>query len=190
MRTMTKPLPFFVVIATALVLAGCSPAPSTGGESAPPTAESSATPTPSAEPTPEPTDTSVGLPTPESISCDTMLDPLVDRVLRSTQLIPAAKPWTQFGFEPTGAAIECPWGYEGQPHAVTYFAWAALGEGEGETFLALTAENGYGTTETEQGTWVTDPGSTPGELSGILVTDGWVAFAPTAELIPAILWTR
>ncbi|WP_435749012.1 hypothetical protein [Microbacterium sp. PMB16] len=188
--TRLKSLILLAAIASAVTLAGCSPTPAPQGESAAPRTPPAATTTPSDEPSPAPTDTSVELPTAENISCETMLDPLVDRALRATQVIPAGKPWTQFGFEPTGAAIECPWGYEGQPHSVTYYAWAALSDGEAEEFLALTAQNGYTTTEDEQGTWVTDDGSTPSEVSGILVTDDWVAFAPEAELIPAILWTR
>lgn len=144
---------------------------------------------PNVEPSPVPTAASVDRPTAGNISCDTMLEPLVSRALRATELVPAGRPWTQFGFEPTGAALECPWGYESENHSVTYYAWTALAEGEGAEFVALTQKNGYTATENEQGTWITD--SRPAPPGGvILVTDEWIAMAPTAELIPAIVWTR
>ena len=179
-----------LTIVAAGALTACGPLPGSGEEGASATPQPEASDTATEVPSPEPTSTPAARPTAENISCDAMLDPMVDRALRSMQLAPAGKPWTQFGFEPSGAAIECPWGYADQPHAVTYYAWAALGEGEGEKFLALTAENGYTTTEDERGTWVVSPEGDPDTISGILVTDEWIAFAPTKELISAIIWTR
>lgn len=171
-----------------LALTACGPLPGPEEENATQTPEATAQPT--EVPSSEPTNTPVERPTVENIGCDAMLDPLVDRALRATQLIAAGKPWTQFGFEPSGAAIECPWGYAEQPHAVTYYAWAALAEGEAEEFLALTRSNGYTTMQDEQGTWVVSPEGEPDTISGILVTNEWIAFAPTRELVSAIVWTR
>jgi hypothetical protein len=185
-----KPILFVVAMSLALALTACGPLPGADSETASPSPTADVSAPPTETPSAEPTSTPAERPTAETISCDTMLDPLVDRALRSTQLIPVGKAWTQFGFEPSGAAIECPWGYAEQPHSVTYYAWASLSPGEGETFLALTADNGYTTTQDERGTWVVSPEGDADEISGILVTDEWIALAPTQELISAIVWTR
>lgn len=185
-----KPILFIVALSAALTLSGCGTIPGPESASASPTAEPDAAVTPTAEPSPEPTPTPETRPTTDNISCDAMLDPLVDQALRSTQLLPYEKPWTQFGFDPGGAAIECPWGYEGQMESVSYYAWSALAEGEAELFLALTDDNGQMATEDERGTWVTPIGASPQTVPAILVTDEWIAYAPTPELISAIIWTR
>lgn len=177
------------VVTAVLALTGCGAGQEAGDADASPTATPATTPTDSAAPTPEPTEESAERPTADTISCESMLEPLVDQTLRSFDLLPFEKSWTQFNFQPTGAAIECPWGVEGSVESATHFSWSALAEGEAEQFLALTAENGYTTTEDEQGTWVISPTTRP-ENSAILVTDEWIAYAPTPELIPAIVWTR
>lgn len=170
-------------------IAACSPAAKPGAE---PTA--SAAPTggasPSSEPSVQPTETPIELPTVDTIGCDTMLEPLFDEALRSVRLQPAPKPWTQFGFEPSLAAIECPWGYEGQMHSTTYYAWTALADGEREQFLDLTAENGYQVEEDTRGTWIVSPAEAQTEEMEILVTEDWIAFAPTRELVSVIVWTH
>ncbi|MCS3444678.1 hypothetical protein [Microbacterium phyllosphaerae] len=177
-----------VAVAAALALSGCAAEPDAGASPSPSATPAATAPT-TAAPTAEPSAPSAERPTVDSISCDSMLDPEVDRQLRTADLIPFDKPWTQFDFTPTGAAIECPWGVEGSMESSKYFAWAALAEGEGAQFLALTAENGYTTTEDERGTWVVSTDPLPGD-SAILVTDEWIAYAPTPDDISAILWTR
>lgn len=187
--TRTKSALSTIAVAGALILAGCSATPDADESSPSPTATSEASVSTTPTPSPDPSPTSGVRPTVDTISCESMLDPLVDQKLRSSDLLPFEKPWTQFGFEPTGAAIECPWGVEGSVESATYFAWSALAEGEGEEFLALTAQNGYTTTVDERGTWVMEPAPLPGN-SSILVTDEWIAIAPTPEDISAIIWTR
>lgn len=184
-----KPIPATVALSAVFLLAACSPAAEPGseptGSSAPPES-----PSPSSEPSAQPTETPIELPTVDTIGCDTMLEPLFDEALRSVRLQPAAKPWTQFGFEPSLAAIECPWGYEGQMHSATYYAWSALAEGEREQFLDLTAENGYQVEEDSRGTWIVSPDEAQTEEIEILVTEDWIAFAPTRELVSVIVWTH
>lgn len=175
------------VLSVMVMLSGCGSEVGAAGESASPSEAPPATsPTPSEA---GPTSDTVERPTLEDISCDTMLDPLVDAALRATDLTPAPKPWTQFGFEPSGAAIECPWGYEGGNHSAAYFAWSALSDDEAEQFLKVVEENGYATSEDEAGTWIV-PSDDPNGVEGMLITDEWIAFAPTPELIPAIVWAR
>ncbi len=177
------------VLSVMVMLSGCGSEVGAAGESASPSEAPPATsPTPS-EASPGPTSDTVERPTLEDISCDTMLDPLVDAALRATDLTPAPKPWTQFGFEPSGAAIECPWGYEGGNHSAAYFAWSAQSDDEAEQFLKVVEENGYATSEDEAGTWIV-PSDDPNGVEGMLITDEWIAFAPTPELIPAIVWAR
>lgn len=188
-RTKTA-LSVIAIVSAALALAGCAVESDAGAASPSPTATPTATAPPAtATPTPEPTEASAQRPTVDTISCESMLDPAVDQELRSADLFPFEKPWTQLGFTPTGAAIECPWGVEGSVESATYFAWSALAEGEGEQFLALAAANDYIAREDEQGTWLTYSHPSPQDGS-ILVTDEWVAIADTPELISAILWTR
>jgi len=176
-------------VSATLMLAGCGVDVDTAQETESPSETPVVTDSPPSEASPGPTSGAGERPTPENISCDTMLEPMVDATLRATDLTPAPKPWTQFNFEPDGAAIECPWGYEGGSHSEAYFAWAALSDGEAEQFLGLVEENGYTTSEDEDGIWVI-PNEGPNGVEGMLITEEWAAFAPTPELIPAIVWTR
>ena len=184
-----KPILLPAAFAAVFLLAACSPAAPPRVE---PTASSAPTEaaSPSSEPSAQPTETPVELPTVDTIGCDTMLEPLFDEALRSVRLQPAPKRWTQFGFEPTLAAIECPWGYEGEMHSATYYAWSALADGEREQFLDLTTANGYGTEDDSRGTWIVSPREDPTDQGEVLVTEDWIAFAPTRELVSVIVWTH
>lgn len=119
-----------------------------------------------------------------------MLDPLVDAELRREGLTPAPKPWTQFGFAPTAAALECPWGTPGSMHSDRYYAWAALNPGERDTFIGLVEENGYQTEDHADGTWVLPPEDGSPHAEGFLITDAWVVITDTREQIADIIWAR
>ncbi|MFJ4175797.1 hypothetical protein [Microbacterium sp. NPDC089696] len=173
-------------IVTLLVLVGCAPA--SESSSTPVASSPTASPT---SPTPELTEPAVDLPTADTISCDSMLDPVVDEELRSRDLLPSPKPWTQFNFEPSGAALECPWGISGSVESAEYFAWSALSEGESDEFISLAEANGYKVTQDERGRWLeSDHDVTPPLEPAVLVTDTWIAIANTPELIDAIRWVH
>lgn len=148
-----------------------------------------ATETPSPNPSVSPT-SSAALPTADDISCDTMLVPAVDERLRAEGLTPAPKPWTQFGFTPTAAALECPWGTPDSMHSERYYAWAGLNPGEREAFIRLVEQNGYLTEDGADVTWVlASEDGYPGP-EGILITDTWVVITDTREQIEDIVWAR
>ena len=183
-----------ITLIGALALTGCVPEPEPTPTPTPaPTRSATPTPTPTLTPTPtsSPTVEAVPFPTVDTITCETMLDPTVDAEMRAKGWAPAAKPFTAFGFTPTGAAIECPWGEAGDAHSQAYYVWAGLAPGEKDTFIALTREHGYvPEPPAPEGTWVnwgTDDGM---PTSAILVTDEWVAFADTPEQIRDIVWAR
>ena len=119
-----------------------------------------------------------------------MLDPTVDAQLRAEGLTPAPKPWTQFGFNPTAAAVECPWGGADSMHSQRYYAWAALNPGERDTFVGLVEQNGYRTEHTADGTWVLSPGDGSPHADGFLITDEWVVITDTREQVDHIVWGR
>jgi hypothetical protein len=153
------------------------------------TAPAPATEAPSPDPSVSPT-SSAAFPTADDISCDTMLVPAVDEQLRAEGLTPAPKRWTQFGFTPTGAALECPWGTPDSMHSERYYAWAELNSGERETFIALVEQNGYRTEDGADGIWVLAPDDGYPGPEGFLISDEWVVIADTREQIEDIVWVR
>lgn len=180
---------------TPTAAASSSPSPSASSAPTPAPAPTSPSSSPSATPEPEPTGDAAP-PTVDTIDCDAMLDPAVDAGLRQRGLSPAAKPWTQFGFTPSGAAIECPWGLPGDMSARQYYAWAALAHGERDAFARLAVENGFVLEDGAEGTWLSYPasegpvGGGPMELSGMLLTNDFIAISDTPEQIRDIVWTR
>ena len=173
------------LVAAVLAVTGCA---SQGApEGGTPIASPSPT-TPVATASPEP---SAPSPTADAIDCESMLTPEADARLRAQGFSPSPKPWTQFNFTPTAPAIECPWAPPGVMEAARYYGWAALNPGEKDSFLALVEENGYSTEETAEGTWLLplDDGS-PRNLGGYLITDDWIAIAPTREEVQDIVWAR
>ncbi|MHC2999562.1 hypothetical protein [Microbacterium sp. HJ5] len=119
-----------------------------------------------------------------------MLVPVVDEQLRAEGLTPAPKPWTQFGFTPTAAALECPWGTPDSMHSERYYAWAGLNSGEREEFIGLVEQNGYRTEDDAEGTWVLAPEDGSPHADGFLITDAWVVITDTREQIDDIVWAR
>jgi hypothetical protein len=120
-----------------------------------------------------------------------MLAPEVDAALRQQGSVPAPRAWTQFGFVPTQAAVECPWGSPGETVSDAYYAWARLAPGESDQFVALVLDNGYAIEESARGTWlVTPPELAGGGEGATLITADWVAFAGSREEIDDIVWVE
>ena len=180
----------FVVLG-ALGLTSCAVAPASSAPSPSVTSSDGATdasPSPS-RPVSTPTQ-SAALPTTDTISCDTMLDPAVDAQLRAEGLTPAPKPWTQFGFTPTAAALECPWGDPDSTQSQKYYAWAAFQPGERDAFVSLVEQNGYRTEDSAEGTWVLPPEDGSPHADGFLITNEWVVITDTRDQIHDIIWAR
>lgn len=192
-RMNLRPSPTFAVAAAGilLVVTGCAPTSTEQITGAPESASPSisATPMPSAMPSPvQELRDDVEYPTIESITCEGMLDPLVVETLTSLNLTAAPKEFTQFNVPLSGPALECPWGHEGDMHSSVYFAWAALTPAEHDAYLESTRSNGYLEEPGDDGVWLSASSGPPG--SEVLVSERWVAFAPTRALIDAIVWTR
>lgn len=184
--------PTLVTAALALGVFGLT-ACATGASTAPLSPTTSATPVPSATVATPTASSTAGIDRPsiQEIDCDSMLDPAIAEGLRAQGLSPAPKSWSQFGFEPTAAALECPWGDAGSTASSVFYAWAALEDGQDEEFITLALENGYLAEQTAQETWITAPPEAAGggEIA-TLVTPEWVAFADTRSQIRDIVWTR
>jgi hypothetical protein len=183
------------VLILALGLTGCA---TNSGAAPGPSPTLSTTPstsaTPPADPTPVPSvspSSGPEWPTTETIDCDSMLDAAVDAELRERGLVPAPKDWTQFGFTPTLAAVECPWGVAGSTAIQAYYAWAQFEPGQSEAFVTLVTDNGYAVEESDRGTWLVIPAELEGggEIAA-LITEDWVAFANSREQIEDIEWAR
>ncbi|MFG6445594.1 hypothetical protein ACFXQA_10020 [Microbacterium sp. P07] len=146
--------------------------------------------TPTAAPTPT---VETEPPAADTISCDTMLDPTVDRDLRAQNLAPSPKPFTSLGFEPTGAAIECPWGQvdSGPGAAELYYGWSAFAPGERDAHIALVQKLGFGIEPDGDGVMLVAPPEQQGggDPLDFRVTDDWVAFGPVGQ-VDDIVWTR
>ena len=171
-----------------LALAACAPEPMPTA-TAIPTTSKTATTTPSPQPTPTAA-TGLGPAVPNALSCDNMLDPAVDAELRAEGLLPAPKPFTQFNFTVAGPALECPWGGPDDVHSEAYYVWAAFAPGDRDAFMAVTAEHDYLAEESAEGTWVVYAGDAGPDDPAILVTEEWIAMAPSREKIGDILLTR
>lgn len=165
---------------------GTAPAPQPTPTSSESATSAQPTPTPSASPAPD-----AAWPTSETISCDAMLSPDIDATLRARGLSPAPKEWTQFGFQATGAALECPWGQPGSTVSDAFYAWARFEPGQADQFIASVLANDYRIEQSERGSWViTPPDLASGGTIAILATPEWVAFAPTRDQIDDIVWAR
>lgn len=120
-----------------------------------------------------------------------MLEPAVDEKLRASGLLPVSKPWTQFGFTPTSAALECPWGEEESTVTQAYYAWARFEPGQRDVFIDLVRDNEYLLEESERGMWLVAPPEAGGRGDPVaLITADWVAFADSRDQIDDIVWTR
>jgi hypothetical protein len=122
-----------------------------------------------------------------------MLSPEADAQLRAKNFVPFGKEFTSLGFEPTQAAIECPWALAGAAvgDADVYYGWAAFAPGEKDGYLQLVKGLGYGTRGVDGGVMLVAPPSQEGGGGPLdfMVTDEWVAFGPAGR-VTDIVWAR
>jgi len=171
-------------VAAALLLSGCSSAPEAAVTPAPTITVTATTEAEVPAPSPE-----VTLPAADDLSCDTMLEPLVVDTMEAMNLTSRAKPLGTSIGEVSGPSLSCGWGFDGQMHPIAAYGWGAITAEERDALIAAMVPQGGSTVTTDaRGTWEVDiPGPSP---LVFLVADDWVAFAPSVELIDAIVWTR
>lgn len=176
---------------SAFALTSCAPA-STPGPT--PSSTSASVATPTATPTaqaPEVSEESeaTALPTAGSISCESMIDAGTREALEARDFSPYPKPYGTAIGELLGVGLACPWGVEGAMEPAAYYGWSAITAEEREALLTvMRTDSEVSVTEDERGVWFTVLAGPSRNVT--LVADIFIATAPDADLIDAIVWVR